>query len=455
MASMFSDDAYNKDIDHEGPGTLIGNWWEEQGLRSAVGEGRCIPQRHLKRSGGLDFNKPANTGKREMDNTFERTQGRKSNHVAVPTSKQYGDGAHEAVNVPLPSQQKAPLEALLHKARMQQAADEVEEEDKLVEALNHERFFETTTGAVHTKPDETQAEKAVHVRTSAQSEVFCGPTANRSITLNNEGLNVPSHTHYSNVEGITHARMALADPKSAGDVSASMAGGMTLHGRHSGFTKPMQEFIDGTEKDEEMQKLHNYLKGTQPMRHISMAVPMGQSFQGIPSLAALKATVHNKIAETWGAFGYVALRQRLYDYGDSNNMIKKEDAAKVFREELAVSVLEVPEEALDVFLSQLCTMKKAELKIGSLMSSLRPILEQKDKRRVLEKFSSLRPVDGQVKLGTWLGQLDDADLKTVILSAFGASSVEMVADFPMQETVFLELFADLAPLTDISPLLSR
>ena len=251
MASMFSDDAYNKDIDHEGPGTLIGNWWEEQGLRSAVGEGRCIPQRHLKRSGGLDFNKPANTGKREMDNTFERTQGQKSNHVAVPTSKQYGDGAHEAVNVPLPSQQKAPLEALLHKARMQQAADEVEEEDKLVEALNHERFFETTTGAVHTKPDETQAEKAVHVRTSAQSEVFCGPTANRSITLNNEGLNVPSHTHYSNVEGITHARMALADPKSAGDVSASMAGGMTLHGRHSGFTKPMQEFIDGCMKVKE------------------------------------------------------------------------------------------------------------------------------------------------------------------------------------------------------------
>jgi len=459
MASMFSDDAFNKDIDHEGFGTLIGNWHEEHGLRAATGQGRTLPQRHLPRAGLMkDFTK--NQGSythpsvpKVMDNTFERAMGSKVDHQAHATSKMIGQGCHEAVTAPAPKM--GPHGTMLHDARMQQARQEVEDEDKIVDALNHARYFETTTAAYHCKPDETLAEKAVMVRKSAAVEIMCGPTPDRSITLNNDGLNVPSHVHYSNVEGITHARMALADPRMKSDIRASAAGGMAVFGKHSAFSKPMQEFYMGTEKDEELHNMYADLKGTQPMRTHTSALPISDSFKGVPSLAALKSTVHGRIAEVWGAFGYVALRQRFYEHGDSNNMIKKGDAVKVLREELGVSAGEVSEDMLDVYLGGLCTMKKSELKIGSLMSSLRPMLEQKDKRRVLEKFQSLGPQDGQVKLGTWLGQLDDEDLKSVILSAFGASDAGSVAEFPMQEMVFLELFADLAPLADISQLLTN
>lgn len=39
-------------------------------------------------------------------------------------------------------------------------------------------------------------------------------------------------------------------------------------------------------------------------------------------------------------------------------------------------------------------MKKNELRVGSFVTSLRPNLSLKDKRRVLDAFRTLGPVDG-------------------------------------------------------------
>ena len=57
-----SDDAFNKPGSGlrkpDDAGVLMGNWLEERVLRESTGEGRCIPQRHLPRSGLLkDFSK--------------------------------------------------------------------------------------------------------------------------------------------------------------------------------------------------------------------------------------------------------------------------------------------------------------------------------------------------------------------------------------------------------------
>lgn len=55
-----TDDAYNKYLgaDSGKAGTLLGNWLEERVLRETTGEGRTVPQRHVKRSGLLkDFTK--------------------------------------------------------------------------------------------------------------------------------------------------------------------------------------------------------------------------------------------------------------------------------------------------------------------------------------------------------------------------------------------------------------
>ena len=76
---MFASDRFNKCIPSgsEARGTLMGNWIEEAALRSAVGEGRCTYQRHIKRSGLLnDFTKHP-SGVHHLDNTFERVCGSK------------------------------------------------------------------------------------------------------------------------------------------------------------------------------------------------------------------------------------------------------------------------------------------------------------------------------------------------------------------------------------------
>jgi len=79
ITTPFTDDAFNKYINENERGStiLIGNWYEEQCIRDATGEGRTVAQRHIKRSGLLqDFTKlPSQT--RVMDNTFDRVLGRK------------------------------------------------------------------------------------------------------------------------------------------------------------------------------------------------------------------------------------------------------------------------------------------------------------------------------------------------------------------------------------------
>merc|ERR1712151_167471 len=130
-----------------------------------------------------------------------------------------------------------------------------------------------------------------------------------------------------------------------------------------------------------------------------MGQPRGAPFSGLPSLAALKETIHRRIAQAFGPHGYVVLRQLLYDMGDHEGLISKTDATAVLREQLQLSTEDVSEQALDIYLSQLVTMKKSELKIASLMSSLRPALPQKEKRRVIDAFKALGSQVGSVRLG--------------------------------------------------------
>ncbi|CAD7931976.1 unnamed protein product [Amoebophrya sp. A120] len=80
---LASDDAYNQALtdptfQHHRFikfGTLMANWYEELVLREQTGQGRYIPQRHVRRSGLLkDFTKKPSEVK-ETDDTFQRVYG--------------------------------------------------------------------------------------------------------------------------------------------------------------------------------------------------------------------------------------------------------------------------------------------------------------------------------------------------------------------------------------------
>jgi len=448
--SMFSDDAYNKSIGEDvGQGTLVGNWFEERVLRESVGEGRSVPQRHLPRSGLLkDFTKTPASGPRKMDNTFERCTGPKVAHSDhQPSSTIIGTHDQETMN------HVGPQEHVARTARFQAAEQAVATEEEILARKDQERSFETTHGVTYSKPDDSQTERPTHLRKGCMEELRQGPLPDRMLALGNEGLDFYSHTHYSNMEGTTQARLDLGDPVGRSNLKVTAVGGVRAFGKHREFTKPVDKMMRGMAKDEEVASIFEGLKHANPLRVLQGSEPRAGAFATVPSLASVKTAIHDRIGQAWGSHGYVMLRQRLFDYGDHESFISKADATSVFRDQLGLTPDEVPDQMLDAYISQLVTMKKSELKINTLLSSLRPVLMQKDKRRVIETFKAM-DTHGSVRLGDWLSRLTDDNLRKIIVAAFGAQDEEMVTDMPLTEAVFLEVLSDLAPFMDIQALLA-
>jgi len=462
--AVFSDDAFNKYLtDPRRGGTLIGNWFEEQGLREATGEGRSVPQRHIPRSGLLtDWTKVPEAGPRKQDNTFERTYGPKAYIKSVPTSKVIGAGeaditgdnpiAH-AVQAEGRMARVGPRELACRVARRQAADEEMAEEDAEAERKANERSFETTSGTVYQKLDETLAEKAQFLRKSCKVELLHGPQPDRSIALKNAGMDIQSNVHYSNAEAPTHQRMSLMDPRMRNDMRVSACQGFQTFGKNSEFSKPMGECLLGIAKDDELEKLFQSNNASNPMRVRGGAMPIGSVFAGVPSLTAVKDKMHKRILETWGKYGYINLRHQLYDVSDNEGFVDKANVIPLFRNSLNLDAGQVTDEELDVWLSQLVTMKKTELRVTSLMNSLRPALLQQHKLRVKEVFAAMGPVEGVVKLGAWLSMIQDAELRGVLVNAFGAEEESAVTDVPLTEVTLLELLSDLNPTMDVMALL--
>jgi hypothetical protein len=447
-AANFSDDAYNKR--HQGPhaGTLIGNWSEERTLRDATGEGRTVPQRHLKRSGLLkDFTKQPSEGPRKTDNTFERVYGPNVDHKAAPASKVIGDFKEKKVN------HVGPKEQTLRQMRLQHAeADTLQEEAEVAEQGN-ERFFQSAYMLTHTKPDETQAKAADHLRQGKMQELKYGPPPERALASENQGLEHDHFAHYSNAPEPTHHRMALGDSTMRNDMKVSASGGIHPFGKHSEFTKPVSTFTMGPAKDEELESMYKGLQESQPLRSGGACQPHHGAFAKIPSLPAMKANIQDRLLTNLGSQGYVLLRQRLFDVADFEGFVTKTDIIAIFRDLLQFSKKEYTDDMLDAYFEQLVTMKKHMVRVAAFMTSMRPALPLKDRRRVVDAFTALQPVDGTIKLGAWLSTIQDAGLRATIVNAFGAQDEFGCADTGLTEAMFVELLSDLAALGDIGPLI--
>jgi hypothetical protein len=215
----------------------------------------------------------------------------------------------------------------------------------------------------------------------------------------------------------------------------------------------MAECNLGAVKDDELEKLNLADRTTNPIKAKGGVVPTSAPFVGVPSLAFVKDKVHKRIAEVWGSYGYVTLRHQLYDCSDHEGFVSKADTVAVFRNNLGISVEDVTDDELDIYLSLQVTMRKTEMRITTLMSSLRPPLTQACKLRISENFASLNPVNGVVRLGSWLAQVTDEELRKVIANAFGAEDESNVVDIPLTEVTLVELLGDLHPFVDIMSIL--
>lgn len=161
----------------------------------------------------------------------------------------------------------------------------------------------------------------------------------------------------------------------------------------------------------------------------------------VHSLAVLKEIVRQKLSEKWGAFGCVMLRKELSDKADHELLVPTDDAKQVIRETLAISEDEVPKAALDVYLSQLATMRKDSCRVGDVLKSLRPILENADKSKVLAAYVALPK---EPTLADWIGRVGVAEVTQVLLMAFDVSE-DAANTVPVPERVFVEFYSDLAP----------
>jgi hypothetical protein len=462
--AVFSDDAYNKYLTDSGKGgTLIGNWFEERSIREATGEGRSVPQRHIPRAGLLsDWTKTCPGGGRKQDNTFERTYGPKYDVKHVPLSKVIGAGEEDITGeCPMPTMVQAEgriarvgqRELLYRAARREVAEAELAEEDAERERKANERSFETTHGVVFQKPDESLAEKAAYLRKGCSKELLHGPQPSRALALRNAGMDIQTNVHYSNTEAVTHARMSLVDPFMRNDMKVSACQGFRTFGKNSEFSKPMGECLLGVAKDDELEKIFQAEKTTNPMKQSGGVLPIGTHFHHVPSLSLLKDKLHRRLTETWGQYGYVTLRHQLYDVSDHEGFVSKKDVVALLRNNMGLTAQELTDEELDIWLTGLVTMKKTELRINSLMQSLRPALPQVAKKRIMEVFESLQPVKGVARLGAWLSTVQDVELRKVLANAFGAEDENGVADVPLTEVTLLELLADLNPLINIMSVL--
>lgn len=463
-ATPFTDDAYNKQVSVGNNGTLVGNWFEEYAIREATGEGRTVPQRHIKRSGMLtDWTKVPSSGPRKQDNTFERVYGQRMYEVDIPVSHAIGGGDEEhVVRKPIADTLQAegrvrrvgPRE-LMARSMMAEAAEEAVAQEDMIEAEKmNAREFDTSTGVAFAKPDETLVEYPTHARVGMAQELMHGKAAARGLALKNAGLEANLDEHYSTVETVSHARMAFADPLMRSDMKVSAPLGVSCFGKHSEFSKPMGEFSYGQGKDHEVNMMLQTAKTSQPLRNKGCGTaPTSTAFAEVPSLTGLKEKVKNKLMKEWGPHAYITLRQKLYEVADHEGFVGKDAVVSLLRSELGLEESEVSETALGIYLGQQFTTKKTAMRVSALLTSLRPAMTLDAKKRVLEAFNRFGPKEGNVPLGDWLAMTNDDLLRKTLVEAFGGSDEASVADLLVTEQMFVEFYADLVALASLDGLL--
>jgi hypothetical protein len=428
--TQFTDDAYNKQLKgvdvHQG--TLIGNWFEEGCQREGTGEGRTIPQRHVRRSGLLrDFTRLPSDGTRVCDDTFERLYGHRKYDVVSASSHEIGkkDGLchltamqREPVQANLVYQQVGLRQEEVQKKFLEHAVEFVQAKEDAKDALNERRYFQTSSEEF-AMPKASDVEKPAHPRTSMRKEIMCGPPLPDSTLYAQNGMDFDKETHFTLQEAITSHTAFASNPETVSSVKMTHASNGFR--RNSAVSCPVETFIDGAEKD-----------SSEPQPG-SVKMPLRQPAvlpTGAVTLPAVKAAILSKFAE-YGGRKIVVLRTALEDVAHDDATVSISDAAKI------MSVDGMAPVAIEMFLKMMATMRKDRMQISKVMDSLRPAVPSERMKQIADLWESLQ-TSGKVDLGAWTSSIQGefADM----ISADLGSEPGMV----ISKTSFYEYCADIS-----------
>jgi len=428
--TQFTDDAYNKQLKGKGvhQGTLIGNWFEEGCQRDGTGEGRTIPQRHVRRSGLLrDFTRLPSDGTRVCDDTFERLYGHRKYDVVSASSHEIGkkDGLchltamqREPVQANLVYQQVGLREVERNEKFLQHAVDFVQAKEDAKDALNEKRFFQTSSEDF-AMPKASDVEKPAHPRTSCRNEIMRGPPPPDSVLFAKQGLDFDKETHYTLQEAITAHTVFASNPETVSIVNMTHASNGFR--RNSAVSCPVETFLDGAEKD-----------SSEPAAG-PVAMPLRQPAvlpTGNVTLPAVKSAIRGKF-DQYGGRAIVVLRAALEDVAHDDATVSISDATQVLCPEGLDPV------AVEMYLKMQATMRKDRLQITKVIDSLRPTIPATRMSQIASLWESLE-TSQHVDLATWTGAIQ-GEVSEMISSDLGSEPGMVIG-----KTSFYEYFADLS-----------
>jgi hypothetical protein len=415
-ATQFTDDAYNKELKGKqaSQGTLIGNWYEESCQREGTGEGRTVPQRHVRRSGLLkDFTRLPSDGFRVADDTFERLYGHRKYEIVHTSASAIGkpDGKCHLTEL-----QSEPMQASLRMPQVgvreyesnqkfyKHAVESVKIAEDAKDALNEIRYFEAQS-ATYSMPNPNDVEKPQFPRTSMRRELLSGPALPDSVVLGRQGLDFDKQTHYSLQEAITANTEFASNPDTISALKLSFPDNGFR--RNSLVSCPVESFMAGAEKD-----------SCEPGFAMSKPLPLRQvnvapTLSSMPvTLVDTKKAIISKLVDKFGPMrAMIELRNELEAHSEADGTISLANGK-------AVLGADVNPVAIEVYLKQMATMSKNYCQISKVMDSIRPPLPAPRYAAVAGLFEALA-VDGFVQLGSWTAGIANEAVRASVLSDLG------------------------------------
>jgi hypothetical protein len=430
-ATQFTDDAYNKELKGKkaSQGTLIGNWYEEGCQREGTGEGRTIPQRHVRRSGLLkDFTRLPSDGFRVADDTFERLYGHRKYEIVHTSSSAIGNHVGK---VHLTELQSEPQQAYTDKqVGVRQiannhkfyyhAVESVKIAEDAKDALNEIRYFDTAANADYTMPNPNDVEKPQFPRTSMRKELLSGPALPDSEVLGRKGLDFDKQTHYSLQEAVTANTEFASNPDTIGAVKLSFPDNGFR--RNTMVSCPVENFLAGAEKDS--CEPGDALAKPMPLRQVNVA----PTLNAMPvTLVQTKAAIIKKFVDKFGPLrAMIELRNELEACSAADGTITLEDGKAVLDAE------GIHPSAIGVYLKQMATMNKKACQIAKVMDSIRPPLpaeRYKDVATIFDTFS----VDGFVPLGSWTAAISHEGVRASVMGDLGSDPKMVIGKASLYE----------------------
>eukprot|EP00397_Hematodinium_sp_SG-2012_P041075 GEMP01045153.1.p1 GENE.GEMP01045153.1~~GEMP01045153.1.p1 ORF type:complete len:411 (-),score=82.30 GEMP01045153.1:485-1717(-) len=354
MATQFTDDAYNKFVNRDtNTSTLIGNWFEEQSIRDATGQGRCVPERHLPRSGLLkDFTKVPATA-RKVNDTFGRIYGHRSAPKPDPLP------GTEAIQLPTtgPRYERDRGECIDY------AIEQMSQLEEAAALSTQDREFGTTTG-LRDEAFPTPYNPGKFQKNSISSELAHGPPMTKDEMYVNAGMDINTEQSYAQEVPVTlHTQMVgSTNIAERNTMRVSCQNGMSAFGKNSAFSEPVAYFHGHHQLEKVNRMMEDAMFG---QRHPKG--PGNLALIDTDALLILKADIVNCIRDKHGIQGIASLRSDLTAKAAASGGCLAKTYLHALFKELHPTCSDV---RLDLYLSQLCTMKKDAIQVTQLFSSM-------------------------------------------------------------------------------------